>query len=265
MKKLTLYVTVLLLALYACKKKDTIDNAGGPYPTTSYTFTNKTDKPINIRVFTDSGDFHDGGRCVYLYALPGQQVVMPYNKLNENAAPIPPRFAYYWSSTDNTLSSWGKDFDQYPRFAYYAPVQAYNMDILPSDGSTDAAYALNGLDGKTTWKSIDAFDANGNSIWASLPDSQKHYRVSLHWGKRVWLRRMNNATDVRDSMFLQFTTTHSSPFAMIARQTLAPTFGITKIEMRSMLSPLPALTGSYDKLYMLLSNNPPYLLMEKVK
>jgi hypothetical protein len=253
MKKHTLYAAVLMMALFACKKKD---DANGPFPTTSYTFTNKTDKPINIRVFVDSGYYQEGGRCVYLNAMPGQQVVMPYNKLNENGDAIPPRFAYYWSSIDNILSSWGKDFDNYPRFAYNKAVQGYNMDILPNDGATDAAYALNGIDGKTMWKAVDAFDSTGNSVWASLPDTQKRYMVSLHWSKHIWLRRMNNATDMRDSIYLPFTTSHSSPFVLNAPQVLAPALGITDVKLRQTVSSLSVLTG-YNKLYMILNNARP--------
>lgn len=88
------------------------------------------------------------------------------------------RYKYSWRSADYKYGSWltvntdGKPLDLY--FDYYVS-HADDTVNLVSPNRNEMLIFLDGNGNSSTWEAVDAYDATGTSVWATLTDIQKKH------------------------------------------------------------------------------------------
>lgn len=284
MKKINFPLAIILSLLFiaACNKPEdeNTDNSSSNSPV-MYTMTNHVGKPIIVKVFPDSGYGGDGRYNFYLHLKAGEKLIIPYDRLHPHEKDgswgiIPPLYRYYWATTDFTLSSWGTRvlndaggaMSDYPTFFYDPKKRVQNIDIYPYDATLDLKRWLNDIDGSATFMAKNAFDGNGKSQWETLRDSMKNCAVVTYWFDVAELflnKRFPSsyffAPSIKrnmNSMEFNLHTTKLNQFDSLGRPAK-----IKEIKLTTKYPPLPDLSGSDDKLYMILDNKPPYYLMVK--
>ncbi len=130
----------------------------------------------------------------------------------------------------------------------------------------DRLFIYTGWGDGTEWQAVNAYNANGVSVWDTLPAYKKYINVMLNRGNSYYYRAQS-ATGYIDysANFLIYDTAQS--FSL--RSTHSATF-----IMRDNAAPIaPLASGSTDTLYLIHYNNitgkdeyiPPYYKMAKVR
>ncbi len=172
----TIVITIIFLA--SCKK-DTPATAEAD-------IVNGTAKAIIANTINDSIKITLSGldlatgtipHIIELTLAPNDTTTIPRIDLKDKT-----RYTYNWNSNNFRYSDWFQ-FSNYQKlnysFDYYADSNDYLLTITGKDRN-DLLICLNGDGLSSSWKAINAFDAAGTSIWATLSDSAKTHSFVIN-------------------------------------------------------------------------------------
>lgn len=250
----------VLFLLLICAAASCVKTKEEPVsPATNYYFQNNTGKHIIIRVADDS-DWTS--KPTYLEADAGGRVAIPYNELVKKGNNR--KLSYYWATSDFSASNWHKA--PWPEMDYNAAQPEYRADINMDGNRNDIAYCLQGIDGSTYWKAVDAFDATGKSVWATLSSRDKIHEFELQFSKAgIYTHANKFGVTTKDYFFYQLNS-NDNTFKLTSTfyQTVDTAQKNDHIQMVSNGGSLfKAQTHSTDSLFLVPAGKLPYYLMVK--
>ncbi|WP_276134916.1 hypothetical protein [Polluticoccus soli] len=87
-----------------------------------------------------------------------------------------------WYSADYKYSGWNQ-YGFAPRFTYQQ--RGEKTKTFAAGPSNNRLICLSGNAKQTVWRTVGAFDKDGNDIWNILPDSEKYHVVVIDWARKV--------------------------------------------------------------------------------
>lgn len=253
---------IALLLLQACTRNNV------PEPELSqYVITNNLDKPVTVRIGDTTNELGElymeiqPHKFVYAYFPNGEGSVLIPDVMQEQD------FAYYWATDDYSMSDWysrkpGQWHERKYTTRSYKNGIVKSIDINPVPVREDMKYCLNGIDKYTLWNFIDAYDNNGNSVWASLSPDKKFQRVILRFNRMGSIMGASShesgfeyeLVDSTAAFVLKNTPNYISPIVK------AGNYLRMTNDLRGMA---PLYTTSTDTLYLSLGGGAPYYLLVK--
>lgn len=125
------------------------------------------------------------------------------------------RYQYSWRSADYKSGSWltinanGRPQESY--FDYYVS-HANDTVNLVSANRNEMLMFLDGNGRSSTWEAVDAFDATGASVWATLTDIQKKHVFAInmyHVAKHSFTDNAGKAKTTNLAFAMDFTQTRT--------------------------------------------------------
>ena len=219
-----------------------------------YRFVNKTGVPITVRI----GDTTNEQAYKYLSIAANGSA---YTDAVLHDA------AWYWMADDFSMGDWYlKTPAQWMVKPYIVKTEGgktiREISILPTRNRNDARYCLNGMDAFTQWIFVNAFDTNGNSIWATLTPDKKFQRVILRFNRMGSIMGASShesgfeyeLVDSTAAFVLKNTPNYISPVVKAGNY----------LRMTNDLrGTAPLYTTSTDTLYLSLGGGAPYYLLVK--
>ena len=163
------------LAQQSCKKKEAVqaqDNEGVK-GNASAVIVNKLADTVYL---TLSGLDIATGTLPHVLQLtlpPGDSTVVPRADLKDAY-----KYGYDWHTADYTYSSWlVTDATGKPKnlsFDYYGEAEDYKISV-ESAKRMEMLICLEGDGLSSTWEAVDAYDATGASVWATLSDRERKH------------------------------------------------------------------------------------------
>ncbi|MBS1771513.1 MAG: hypothetical protein JST82_01545 [Bacteroidetes bacterium] len=175
MKRL-LPVVIILALLASCVKKR---NETTPNQFVNYFIKNPYIQPVIVRL-EDSATHK-----VFYITIPGySKQRIPDSVLFDKERAR--RLWYYYAAADFSFSNWWPTvFPEFRRgikaISYERGRTSYEVVLDKPDIHNYIKYCLNGIDGSTKWKAVDAYDSLGKSVWSTLSSGQKTHEITLNY------------------------------------------------------------------------------------
>lgn len=201
-----LHTTILLLTFFvafnACKKKTTAPPVStGQIGNATAVIVNKIQDSVYI---TLSGHDIATGTLPHIISLtlpPADTLIIPTTDL-KNAY----RYSYDWHTADYTYSNWfmtdAKGLVPELIFDFYADTTDYLLNINGIQRN-EMLICLDGNGISTTWKAVEAYDANGVSVWQAMSEREKFHTfiISKYHTSKHFSIDTNNKSKITNLSF----------------------------------------------------------------
>jgi hypothetical protein len=175
----------LLLLLGSCKPVATEE----PLPEPGYYFHNKTPRTVQVDVFhqppNEGGQQPPKVHLLRMQVRPGEKA-----KMNDESFTFNTNYSYKWYSDDYRYSNW-----HLPDQAFTVLGGARSEIVLDGKPRMELLTCLSGYGSETQWRAVNAFNANGVSVWDTLAYAKQNSFVLLYNKKLNGFAKKSNSID----------------------------------------------------------------------